>query len=201
MRNEGYVKYTAEHKNSPAIDVPNWDSLNNARTHLYKLGLVGETLDGLGYGNLSIRYQENQFLISGNATGSLPVLDPSGYCHVNSFDLEQNHVVTSGPIQASSESMSHGVVYQSCSEVNCVIHIHSRNIFDRMIQDNYPATPMDAEFGTPEIALAIGKCIEVSGKNEGQIVLSGHDEGIICYGPSVERALHLILELYNKYSL
>ena len=199
IASEGYVKYTAEHKTGPAIEVPRWTELNDARTRLHKLGLLGVTAGGIGFGNLSIRYQGNEFLISGTATGAAPVLDLSGYCLVNSFDLRRNHVVTTGPIQASSESMTHGAVYQSCSETNCVIHIHSRKIFDKMILDNYSYTPKDAEYGSPEIALAIGVCVHDSGKNEGQIVLIGHDEGVIVYGPSVERAFNLVLELNSKY--
>jgi hypothetical protein len=68
-----------------------------------------------------------------------------------------------------------------------------------MIQDRYPATPAGAEFGTPEIAIAIAECAAKTGKNEGTIVLAGHDEGVIAYAASVERALSLILELNSKY--
>jgi hypothetical protein len=39
-----------------------------------------------------------------------------------------------------------------------------------------------------------------TGKNEGLIVLLGHNEGIISYGQTVERALELILEIKNKYN-
>ena len=199
MTNEGYVKYSAEHTTCPIIEAPNWKELNEARTHLHKLGLIGVYSDGIGYGNVSIRHRENEFLISGTATGAAPVLSLNEYCLVNFFDIKQNRVVTSGQIQASSESMTHGAVYQSCGEANCVIHIHSKKIFDGMSRGNYPSTPENAEYGTPEIALAIGKCAENSGKNEGQIVLAGHVEGVIAYGHSVERAFNLILMLYNKF--
>jgi hypothetical protein len=47
--------------------------------------------------------------------------------------------------------------------------------------------------------MAIEVCVRDSGKNEGQIVMAGHDEGVIVYGPSTERAFNLILELYEKY--
>jgi ribulose-5-phosphate 4-epimerase/fuculose-1-phosphate aldolase len=163
------------------------------------MGLVGVTSGGIGFGNLSIRFQGNEFLISGTATGAAPILGLHEYCLVNSIDLKQNHVVSSGPIQASSESMTHGVVYQSCPEANCVIHIHSKKIFEGMMVNDYLSTPKNAEYGTPEIALAIGECVEAHSKNEGQIVMAGHEEGVIAYGPSVKKALDLILELYDKY--
>ena len=197
--NEGYTKYIAEHTMAPAFDFPGLTVLDNARTRLHKLGLVGEIPDGPGYGNLSIRYKENEFFISGTATGAIPVLGNDYYCLVSSFDLEKNQVITSGPVQASSESMTHGAVFMSCPGVHCVIHIHSMAIFDGMIKDNYPSTPEYALFGTPEIALAIAKCVDDIKRDEGTIVMAGHEEGVVIYGQTVERALQLTLELNNKY--
>jgi len=200
MSGEGYVKYTAEHTTVPAIEIPHWTELNDARIRLRNLNLIGSLPNGIGFGNLSIRTKENEFIISGTATGALPVLGPDGYCLVRSFDLNRNHVVSTGPVKASAESMSHGAVYRSCTGANCVIHIHSGKIFKGMVKNNFPATPVDAAFGTPEIALAIEKCVCALDSDEGCIVMLGHDEGVIAYGPSVERAFSLIQDLYNKYS-
>jgi ribulose-5-phosphate 4-epimerase/fuculose-1-phosphate aldolase len=210
MTGEGYVKYAAQHTNAPAIEVPHWAELNEARTKLHKLGLVGITSAGIGFGNLSVRYQGDEFLISGTATGAAEALTPAQYCLVRSFDIGKNQVVSTGPVPASSESMTHGVIYRSCPGANCVIHIHSRPIFDGMLRDKCPASPESAAYGTPEIAFAIGKCAAELGGNEGNgcegsgcqgsIVLAGHDEGVISYGPTVERAFTLIRELYEKYS-
>jgi ribulose-5-phosphate 4-epimerase/fuculose-1-phosphate aldolase len=199
MTGEGYVKYTAEHTMGPAIEIPHWEELNRARTKLRELGLVGMTSNGIGFGNLSLRVEGNKFLISGTATGALPVLGPEGYCLITSFNINENRVVSTGPVKPSSETMTHGVIYQSCPNANCVIHIHSRIIFDGMLRDKYPATPETAAYGTPDIALAIGKL--VNGHDEGSIVLAGHDEGVIVYSVKVERALALAEELYNNYQL
>jgi len=200
MANEGYVKYTAEHTMGPVIETPLWADLNRARTKLREMGLVGMTSDGIGFGNLSLRVEGNKFLISGTATGALPVLGPDGYCLITSFDVDENRVVSTGPVKPSSETMTHGVIYQSCHGANCVIHIHSRQIFDGMLRDKYPTTPETAAYGTPEIALAIRKLVNFdSKKNEGSIVLAGHDEGVIIYGHTVEKALSLTEELYNQY--
>lgn len=195
---ESYVKYSVDYTVAPAIEAPHWAEMNDARTRLHHLGLVG-LRNGIGFGNLSIRCNGNEFLISGTATGAPPVLGPEGYCLIRSFDPEQNRVVATGPVQPSAESMTHGAVYQSCAGVNGVIHIHSRAIFDGMARDRFPSTPESAAFGTPEIAIAIGKCVRELGRDAGWIVLLGHDEGVIAYGPSVEQALMLILELHGKY--
>jgi len=196
---EGYVKYTAEHTMAPAVDAAHWTELNDARTHLHRMGLVGVLPNGVGFGNLSIRLGGDEFLISGTATGAIPVLGPDQYCLVKSFDLKQNHVVSTGPVQPSSESMTHGAVYRACSGINCVIHIHSRAIFDGMVRDRRPSTPEDAAYGTPEIALAIENRVRDLGKDEGSIVMLGHDEGVIAWGPSVKRTFALVQELYKAY--
>jgi S-methyl-5-thioribose-1-phosphate isomerase len=197
--NDGYVKYTTIHTRTPAIKAPHWAELNNARTQLFRLGLLGVNSQGIGFGNVSIRFKGEEFLISGTATGASPELTPAEYCLVNSFDLAQNRIVSTGPVQASSEAMTHGAVYRSCSGANCVIHIHSGVIFKGMIRDGYLATDKNAAYGTPEIALALAKCVKELGTDEGVVYMAGHDEGIIVWGPTVERALKIIKTINNIY--
>jgi ribulose-5-phosphate 4-epimerase/fuculose-1-phosphate aldolase len=199
INNEGSVKYTAEHTMAPAIDAPYWAELNNARTQLHRLGLLGVNSQGIGFGNVSIRFQGEEFLVSGTATGAAPELSPANYCLVTSFDLVQNRIVSTGPVKASSEAMTHGAVYHACSGANCVMHIHSGAIFNGMIRDHYPATAENAAYGTPEIAFALAQCVQELGTDEGAVVLAGHDEGVVVWGPTVEKALNLILCLNDKY--
>ncbi|MDR1575898.1 MAG: class II aldolase/adducin family protein [Treponema sp.] len=197
MADEGYVKYSARHSEAPAVEAPHWAELNDARTRLRELGLVGVSR-GIGFGNVSIRVKGEEFLISGTATGAAPVLSLNEYCLVTSFNIGENSIVSCGPIRASAESMTHGAVYRAVPAANCVIHIHSRPIFDRMLRDRYPATPAEAEYGTPEIAEAAGACAAAQEGGEGLIVLAGHDEGVIAFGASVGRTFALLEELYNR---
>jgi ribulose-5-phosphate 4-epimerase/fuculose-1-phosphate aldolase len=203
MNDEGYVKYTAEHTDAAAIAHPLWSILNNARTQLYDLGLIGVYQNGIGFGNLSIRMTGDEFLISGTATGAKRELASNEYCLVRYCDIEGNRVRSFGPIQASSESMSHGAIYRVCPKAACVIHIHSRVIFDGMLRDTLLSTPKTAAYGTPEMARAISTAvvqgIKTHGKAYGQIALAGHDEGVVTWGVSVDEALGLVMELYNKY--
>ncbi|GHV91910.1 hypothetical protein AGMMS50268_24130 [Spirochaetia bacterium] len=200
MGDEGYVKYTAEHTRGAAIAHPLWPVLNNARTQLYDLGLIGVYPNGIGFGNLSIRTAGDEFLISGTATGAKRELSPDEYCLVRSCDIEGNRVVSRGPIQASSESMSHGAIYRACPKAAAVIHIHSKAVFGGMLGDDLLSTPKDAAYGTPEMAHAISNAVGQSGNSHGQIVLAGHDEGVITWGVSIDEALALALKLYNKYN-
>jgi len=196
---EGYVKYHAEHSEAPAVEPPGWAELNKARTRLRDLGLIGMYPNGVGYGNVSIRVTGDEFLITGTATGDGATLSPAQYCLVKSFDIAKNTVQTQGPVNASSESMSHGAVYRACPHVNCVIHIHNRRIFDGLLKDKAPATPADAAFGTPEMARAIFDLVKQGGAQSGYIVMTGHDEGVILYAESVAKALDLTLKLFNNY--
>lgn len=204
MDNEGYVKYSANHTMAQIPEVSKLKKiikLNDVRTKLYIIGLIGVYENGIGFGNVSVRLKRhsNEFLISGTATGGKSTLDiEKDYCLVTGFDIERNCVESCGLIQASSESMTHGAVYQSCPKANCVIHIHSKEIFEGMIRDKYPATPKEAAYGTPAIATAITRCVKDIG-SEGQIVLLGHEEGVIAYGASVERTCGLVVELYGRY--
>ncbi|MDR0377111.1 MAG: class II aldolase/adducin family protein [Spirochaetaceae bacterium] len=194
-REEGYVKYIADHRTAPAVEPPLWRELNEARTCLYDRGLIGALPNGIGFGNVSVRVTGEEFLISGTATGDCRVLTAHEYCVVTSFNLEENRVTTSGPVRASSESMSHGAVYRSRASVMCVIHVHSRKIFDRLLSGGCISTPPEAAYGSPEMALAISTLAAAGRENRGVIVLAGHDEGVLSYGVSVREALNLILEL------
>ncbi|GHV03253.1 hypothetical protein FACS189485_05930 [Spirochaetia bacterium] len=200
MNDEGYVKYTAEHTHAEAMKHPLWPVLNDARTKLFDLGLIGVYPNGIGFGNVSIRVMGDEFLISGTATGAKRELSPNEYCLVRSCDIEGNRVISFGPIQASSESMSHCAIYRACPKADCVIHIHSKTIFAGMLRDNLLSTPKDAANGTPEMARAISNALGQSKENDhGWIVLAGHDEGLITWGASIDEALALVMELYNKY--
>ncbi|MDR3301308.1 MAG: class II aldolase/adducin family protein [Spirochaetaceae bacterium] len=208
---EGYVKYHAEHRFAQAEEPPHWAELQEARTRLHDLGLIGVDPGGVGYGNVSLRLEaesgnsvsNEKFYISGTATGGMRVLSASGYCRVLSFDIEKNYVESAGPVQASSESMTHGAIYRAKPAVNSVIHIHSKAIFEGMLSGGYPSTPPESAYGTPEMAHAIAECVKFAGKNSGKnagvIVMAGHDAGVIAYGASVEEALSLTLELYRAF--
>jgi ribulose-5-phosphate 4-epimerase/fuculose-1-phosphate aldolase len=163
---------------------------------LFDRALIGVYQNGIGFGNISVRGEE--FIVSGTATGGKRVLTPGDYCLVTSFDMEENYVVSSGPVQASSESMTHGAIYRACPKAVCVIHVHSRLIFDGMLRDRFPFTPPDAAYGTPEMARAIMKAAG-NLPDGGALVMSGHDEGVIAWGVSVKSAFDVIRRFDKCY--
>ncbi len=198
MHTEGYIKYRAQRVEGAIPDHAGFDALNRCRTELFDLKLLGMYPDGIGYGNVSLRVKESQFIISGSATGGVRTLTKDHYARVESFDLDRNSVRSAGTIDASSESMSHGAIYQALPAVNAVIHIHSRRLFDLMRAERYPETDPAIPYGTPELARAIEALVLSLGATEGIFVTAGHDQGIIAYGESVEEALALVQSVYAK---
>ena len=90
-----------------------YDSISYYRDKLYELGLIGCYPNGIGYGNISCRINEqHQFFISGSGTGALKVLSPKHFSKVSKVILAQNSLYCEGPIIASSESMSHFAFYE-----------------------------------------------------------------------------------------
>lgn len=191
---EGYIKYQTRHEHVEKLEFPpNYvllaEELIKTRDYLYSLGLIGVYDNGIGFGNCSFRIKENEFIITGSATGEIKNLSPQHLCLVKKFDIEKNTVWSKGAILASSESMTHGAVYSARSEINCVLHIHSREIFDFMKENDYNFTAQDIPYGTPAMANAVMNEVRKIAKPRGIIVMLGHDEGIISFGENIPAAL------------
>ena len=196
---EGYIKFSLSLEVAEAPTHPHLQELLEARELLYEKKLIGAYPNGIGYGNVSVRSGKgDNFIITGSATGNKTSLTPNDFCEVTSCIIAQNSVIARGPINASSESMTHGAIYMANSDVQCVIHIHSRTLFDRMLEKNLLHTPQEAAFGTPDLAFAIAQLVEAEkeqGKSSSVFVTAGHDEGIIAYGTTISEALDCILQL------
>jgi hypothetical protein len=195
MHNEGYIKFDLQWEKK-SVDFPEnmLSELNNFRTKLFDLGLIGMYPEGIGFGNISIRFGNNdQFIISGSATGGIRMLIKENYSLVTGFDIEKNTVICEGQIAASSESMSHAALYKSNHNINAVVHVHHKKLWEKHL-DKLTTTDKKAEFGTPEIAFEIGKLANTS---SGIIIMGGHEEGIVSFGANLEEATNRIIKLYN----
>ena len=121
-------------------------------------------------------------------------LSKKHYSLVKNYEINKNSVHCEGLSKASSESLTHAAIYETNMEVNAVIHIHNKCMWNKYLND-LPTTDKKAEFGTPEIALEIKK---LANKNSGIIIMGGHPEGIIVYGESLIIAEEIILKYFNK---
>jgi ribulose-5-phosphate 4-epimerase/fuculose-1-phosphate aldolase len=168
---------------------------------MFDLGFIGVYEDGIGYGNMSVRFSGNQFIITGSATGKLKKLTNQHYTKVVDYDLEKNSLTAVGPIVASSESLTHAVIYKYDKNINAVIHIHNLALWKKLMNKN-PTTNKNVEYGTPAMAEEIMRLFdETDLKNKKILVMGGHEEGIISFGKDLNEAGKILLNTLNISSL
>ncbi len=195
MFDEGYIKFRAVWEQKPPFAEENITELNRWRKQLYEMGLIGVYPNGIGFGNISQRWDtEGRFIISGSTTGRFSTLTPEHYTLVSSVDLANNTLHCEGPIIASSESMSHAVFYQECPQVNGVIHVHSQALWEKLLHQ-VPTTDASATYGSPEMAYSIIKLIqETDLLTQKILVMEGHPEGIFVFGADLEEAGQVLIQ-------
>ncbi len=195
---DGAIKFQC-HRENQELFIPEEISkeLIYWRDRLYGMGLIGLYPNGIGFGNISVRTPgDDRFFISGSATGGLPELTSQHLVLVEQCDSEKNQVWCRGLIDASSETMSHAAIYQNLQEVKGVIHIHSVKLWEAFF-GKLPTTSPSIEYGTPEMALEIGRTIQSARlTSKGILVMGGHPEGLIAFGTSLEEAANEIFQLY-----
>ena len=199
MTDEGYVKYQCVHSDGPAPEHSAWQELNELRSDLVKAGLVGVLENGVGYGNVSLRAEgEGLFMVSATSTGHIAELGPEHYCMVTACDIDANTVHSCGPMQASSESMTHAAVYAASPETGCVIHLHHAGLFGQLLEGQAPATAADAAFGTPAMARSVEELVRRH-PAAGIIAMTGHPDGFLMYAPNVAHMRDLLYMLSQGY--
>ena len=197
-RDEGYIKFSFAHEAAPPPTHPRLHELMRIRDDLHEWELIGVLPEGIGYGNISARIEgSTRFIITGSGTGLKFPIEPAHFCEVVSFDIAKNSVVCRGPLPASSETMSHGAIYAARPDANSVIHIHDRSMFRLLIQEGAPRSPADAAFGTPEMARAVGR-LAATLSPVAALVMAGHEDGIIAYGPDPQSARDALWDVYAR---
>jgi ribulose-5-phosphate 4-epimerase/fuculose-1-phosphate aldolase len=195
MNEEGTIKYQCSWSR---IDLPDKSIIHNLniwRTKLYKQGLIGSYSDGTGYGNISMRLEDDTFLITGTNTGKIKQLTEKHYTRVTGYNILNNSLTCKGPVKASSESLTHAIIYESVKSANAVVHIHSNALWKKLI-NFIPTTSSHVEYGTPEMALEIQILLKSTSLLDDKIlVMAGHKDGLISFGKSMNEAADVILNL------
>lgn len=191
---EGYIKFNCNWILSNDIPLDKVAELSMWREIMYDKGWIGLYPDGIGFGNISMRCNEKTFLISGTATGGLPTLTKSHYSLVTNYDLSTNTVTCMGPVKASSESLTHALIYECSAATNAVIHIHNLDLWNRLLH-HAPTSSENISYGTPEMANEIKRLFaETALGKEKIIVMGGHREGIISFGRDLEEAGSILID-------
>jgi ribulose-5-phosphate 4-epimerase/fuculose-1-phosphate aldolase len=214
---EGVIKFQLDFTAAPpALDasadaafieavVEAWADLQRWRARLYRLQLIGQDparYGGYGYGNLSHRLppddappHQRPFLISGSQTGDLAELGPEHYAVVEACYSNENRIVAHGPLRPSSESLTHGAVYDLDPAIRCVLHVHSPEIWQRATQLDLPTTLASVPYGSPEMAAEVARLYAASDLYLRRIFsMGGHEDGIVAFGPSADAAGAVLLD-------
>lgn len=186
---EGVVKYRCDWEEADPVAAGNIANLMTWRERLHSWGLIGVYENGIGFGNVSVRLGNScQFVISGTQTAHLPALGPESYCTVTEFNLEQNFLGCRGPVQASSESLTHAALYLQREDVGGIIHVHNPKLWQQLLF-KIPTTRKEIPYGTPQMALEMFRLFEEENLAERKILaMAGHEDGIICFGSTLDEA-------------
>ncbi|MBI4895065.1 MAG: class II aldolase/adducin family protein [Candidatus Aenigmarchaeota archaeon] len=143
QKGEGVTKFNLVFEKGPnefsRLDIMN---LMSCREDLYRLGLIGTSgkycdkddsaCITVGYGNVSqlvrrIADGRHIFAVSGTRTGNKSQLTEYDYTTVLEYDPRRNYVKARGHIEPSSESMTHGAIYDIISSSGSVVHVHDHD--------------------------------------------------------------------------
>ena len=197
---EGYIKFQARWSSSPPYSTPELAPLIRWRQACYSKGWIGMYDNGIGFGNISIRSECGEcFYITGSATGGIAQLSDSHIARVNKVDAQQNKLWCTGPIIASSESMSHAAVYERLAWVGGVIHIHHLAFWKAALHQ-VPTTAADAPYGSPEMVESIQELLDRTALPTSKLfVMEGHEEGIFSFGKDLAEAFGVLEAAFAEF--
>lgn len=189
MRDEGVTKYRVDFRPAAEPDAEEVENLIACRDRLFARGLIGVYPDGIGFGNVSVRIAKTgHFFITGTQTGLLPRLKAEHISRVTRYSIEENSVECTGPVQASSESLTHAAVYALDASIGAVIHAHDRGLWQRA-QGKLPTSRAEVPYGTPAMAREIRRLyLTTNLKHVRVLIMAGHDEGCITFGANLAEA-------------
>lgn len=202
MADEGIVKFEAVHRREP-LDPMRYGDLASTliawREVLAKMQLVGEDparYGGAGYGNVSGRVGpagavlgKRSMVITGTQTSGMGAIGLSHLCLVDEYDYRQNRVRSQGLAEPSSETMTHGAIYDLSPAIRYVFHAHSPIIWQRARSLRIPTTDPRVAYGTPQMALEVQRLFGSSTLSANHVLaMGGHEDGIIVFGHTAEEA-------------
>ncbi len=208
MQQEGVIKYRLEFSPGPALPAESLREINAWRCILYKLGLIGrdpERYAGFGFGNISRRLapfaaapESRRFVVSGTQTGGLPELHAEHYALVRECHPRENRLVAEGPIEPSSEALTHGTLYGLDESVRVVMHVHAPGLWRQAHALGVPSTRSSAAYGTPEMAEEVSRLMGDPLVRQKRIfAMGGHEDGLVAFGREAEEAGFTLIHYFS----
>ena len=207
MPEEGVTKFHADHEaralsgrryGAACAELVAWRGI------LAQLELVGQDAaryGGAGYGNVSCRVAPfpgspgaRPFLISGTQTGGNACMSLAEHAVVTRYDIARNSVSSHGLARPSSESMTHGAIYDLGGQIRWVLHAHCPPLWSRAAELRLPCTPESVDYGTVEMARAVKGLWRATTLPQSRIfAMLGHEDGIVTFGKTAAEAGHVLV--------
>jgi hypothetical protein len=96
--------------------------------------------------------------------------------------------------------MTHGAIYAANPAVQCVIHVHSRRLFDWLLQNHGPTTAADIAYGTPAMARAVAALVAEQPTLPVLFAMAGHQDGVVAYGTDIVSTFTLVRDSFLRIS-
>ena len=165
------------------------------------MGQRADRYDGAGYGNVSGRVGpypgargRRAFVVSGSQTGGKECVRLEDFVLVRRYDATANEVVSEGLMMPSSESMTHGAIYDLAPHIRYVFHVHCPLIWRAAPHLGLPFSNPAVPYGTPEMAREITRLAREEALLErGVMAMGGHEDGVIAFGRTPGAAGSLLM--------
>lgn len=194
MIDEGIIKFYCEWIESAPVSELELKNISMWRTRLFDLGLIGQDEEGISFGNVSVRSISGKFIITGSQTGRIRDLKPEGYSRVTEYSFFRNFVKCEGPLKASSESLTHAMIYELDAKSQAVVHAHSSSLWKKLF-NHMPTSSQDIPYGTPQMAKEVWRLFRESDLGTKKFfVMGGHPGGLIAFGKDVDEACKILLD-------
>lgn len=201
---EGVIKFQLDFTPAPSLPAAEIAELMRWRDRLYAHRLIGQDparYGGYGFGNISARLAPytgapglRRFAISGTQTGHLPHLGPEHYAVVTAYLPAENRIIARGPIRPSSESLTHGVLFDLDDTLRYVLHAHSPAIWRAAPRLAIPTTDPGVPYGSPEMAEEVRRLFRDTDVASRRLFsMGGHEDGIVAFGPTAHTAGDILL--------
>ncbi|WP_031433143.1 class II aldolase/adducin family protein [Methylomarinum vadi] len=199
---EGVIKYQLHHRDVAIDRNVSTANLSAWRLILFRLNLIGQNAaryGGYGYGNISERLGNDQFIISGTQTGHLALLEPQHFAVVDRAEPGSNRLYSHGHCNPSSEALTHAILYQQNNAIGAVIHVHCPEIWCRTKTLELPFTPENIPYGTVDMVVAVTNLFTQNAFDQcGIFSMLGHEDGIVAFGSNITEAATLLIDKLSQ---
>ena len=99
-----------------------------------------------------------------------------------------------GSVPPSSESLTHGAIYDIAPAARVVLHAHAPEIWRHARALGLPVTRVEVQNGTPEMALDVQRLYRESTlSGTGILAMGGHEDGVIAFGATAAEAVETLV--------